>query len=528
MMGALVAPATMVALSVGALSVGALSVGVWGCAANELAPMAEDVGVPGDGASIYFEHEGTLTLAPAEAAQVTVIGKPARRYAIAFLLVGDAGDASLDLTQVVADDNGRATVTLRAPTSATYFAVRATIKDGASAQLNVAVSDQGFGDLLIEPDYSGKRDTREWVASVSAGTTCAALVPTFPQDPEGPAPVSAPPGEPLLIEDVPVGPTLAVFVRGGHYMWGCTDVTDLLPGAASDVSVKVVDKPLDLSQAELDVLLGVEPDPNEWPALVSSEQQALLAAFTGGLPEAEMLLAAMQQTYAGDPQEFDSASAGNGWLVALQAHLSAGSVDLSGTIGALMGDGLAAEPPEIRAHLTSVEGDDDHALLELLSIGSATPEVMHVPAEYVMSFTADTQDIVRVSGTLFWMPSRYFGHVATEAALAAHPGAVEMADALAAVAQCSTLALEGLAACDATCIAALCRDALGARWQLALASSAERLAWGELPMESGGEALFDDEARAVGFNGSWIGRLQVADKSAKVTGAATAETPTTP
>jgi hypothetical protein len=515
-------------VALGVLLAGCLVGGGGGCSATDLAVPQGDQGVPGVDASIYFEHDGTLTLAPAQTTQVTIVGKPARRYAIALLLVGDALDASLDLTQVVADEQGRATVTLRAPSTATYFAMRATIKDGPSAQLNVAVSDAGFGDLLIEPDYTGPRDTREWVASVVAGTTCEALAPTLPNDPEGPEPVSEPPGTPILIEDVPVGPTLAVFVRGGHYMWGCADVANLRAGETNDVSVKVVDKPLDLSQSVLDVALGFEPDPKEWQELVSAEKAAFAGAFTGNAPEPEMLLEAMKAAYAGDAGEFALVSESNAWLLGIESHFVTYEVDLAAAIGALVDAGLAAEPPEVRAHLEAVDKAEEHALVDLLAIGTATPEIMQVPSQYVMSFSADAHDAVHVSGTFFWIPSRYLGHVSKVAGLSEHAGAVDMGDVLSELALCDGLYLDGLSTCDATCIAALCRDALAARWETALTSSSEALSWGELRVESAGAARFDDDARAVGFEGSWIGKLEVADLSAKVTGTATAETPTTP
>ncbi len=46
---------------------------------------------------------------------------------------------------VLADPGGRASITLRAPNGSTNFGVRATVDEAAAADLQVAVSDKGFG-----------------------------------------------------------------------------------------------------------------------------------------------------------------------------------------------------------------------------------------------------------------------------------------------------------------------------------------------------------------------------------------------
>ncbi len=490
-----------------------------GCTAGGDEPqVVPPQGVPGVDATITFEHEGTLKMAPGETVEVAVVGKPGKPYAIKFLLVGDSLDASLDRTDVVADAAGRATVRLRAPNSATYFALRATVKDGPSANLNVAVSDQGFGTLTLNPEYSGKRSVEEWTASVVAGTTCQALASTFPNDPEGPPPVTALPGEPLVIEDVPVGPNLAVFVRSGHYMWGCADESDLVAGENVDLKVRIKDKPLDLQGAELSIVLSMAPDEGAWSNLVVAQRAALIDAFFGRDTPAEMLLAAMGGVYAGDPQEFATASLVNDWLLAIDEHLALGGVDLAVDLATFVDEGLLVEPREVVANLVGVDSAPEHAVLTLVRLGTATPAVMNVPGEYVVSFTADPDDTVRMGGTLFWMPSRYFGHVAAQHALDQYDQASDFTDVLAELTGCSTLELSGLDDCDQECVTELCVAALAARWSAALGSSAQTLVWGELPFESSGGARFDDHATVTGYSGSWLGKLVAGDKTVNVTG----------
>lgn len=502
------------------------SLGVVGAGCSDADSAAGDtprIGVPGVDATVAFEHEGTLKMAPGETVEISVVGTPAKPYAIKLLLLGDSLDASLDRTDVVADASGRATATLRAPNTATLFAVRATIKDGPSANLSVAVSDQGFGTLTVLPDYAGQRETREWVASVVTGTNCETLKPTFPNDPEGPQPVTAEEGEPIVIEDVPVGPKLAVFVRGGHFMWGCADKSDLVANENVKVEVRITDKPLDLGGANLDVSLGMALDEQDWAAMVATQRGGLVDAFLGRVTASAMLLEAMQSAYAGDPQAFEAASTNGDWLTQIDTHFSSHGVDLGASLAAFVDEGLVDEPNEIQATLTGVDNAPTHAVLTVLSIGSASPAVMNVPDEYVMSFTADPDDTVRLGGTLFWMPSRYFGYVAEQAALLEYVDSGDFAGVLAEMAHCETLDLQGLDGCDAVCVADLCAAALSERWDRALASSAEMLSWGELPFESSGASRFDDAATVTGFSGNWLGQFVAATQTVKIVGAAEAQ-----
>ena len=490
-----------------------------GCSSESAGELADPVGVPGEGAALAFDHDGTLTLAPGEKVEVSAVGNPRAPYAMTFLLIGDSLDASLDRTEVVANSDGRGTVTLRAPNRATYFAVKVTIKDGPSATLNVAVSEHGFGTLSIRPTYNGKRETREWVTSVVAGTTCANLAPTLPTDPEGPEPVVGEPEELIVIEDVPVGPNLAIFVRAGHYMWGCTDEPDLVANATIDVDVPIIDAPLDLGSANLDVTFDVVPNEAEWATMTADQREALISAFIGGGDVEQMLLTALGAAYAGNAQDFADASAG--WDIA--DHLATHGVDFPGALTAFVNDGLLAEPKEMTATVAGVENAPNHAVFTLRTFGSAPPEVMNVPSEYVTSFTADPDDTVRLGGTLFWMPSRYLGYVAEQAGHDAHPGHGEFAEVLGEIMQCESLSLDGLVGCSGQCVVDLCLTALGNRWEAALASSAATLSWGELPFESSGKSRFDDGAVVTGFTGTWLGLLVASGDTAKVSGGAVAE-----
>ncbi|MBI4955452.1 MAG: hypothetical protein HY908_25745 [Myxococcales bacterium] len=494
-------------------------------ASNAELLVIDDTGVPGPNATIAFDEEGTLTLAPGEVVAVTVHTSPPAPYEIAFFLKGAALDASLGATVVVAAPDGSATVQLKAPNAATSFALRAKIKDGPAVDLLVAVSDKGFGTLHVVPVYEGQRETREWVASVASGTSCAALAAIMPEDPEGALTAVAEPPDPLLVPDVPVGPTLAVFVRGGHYMWGCSDVPSLGAGTTLDVAVPIVPKPLDLSATLLDVDLAFAPDPGPWNAMLEGALAASLDALLApGPTDAYALVVAMKER-SPDPAAFLAAAQVGGWFTLLATHFAQNGIDLRAFVTTHALAGLGSAPPLVSGELSSV-GADGVALFTLGALGPVSADEGGIPADYLVSWSADSFDDVNLGGTLFWLPSRLVA-VAAEHAL---PPATSMANALASEVECATVAslLAGYGACDAGCLQLLCEDALAERWLHARDVSAVAGQIGTIALQALGLAEFDDVAAITAFSGSWVGQVSDGVSVAQVSGAASGVKPMPP
>jgi hypothetical protein len=485
-----------------------------------------DAGVDG---SISFENEETLLLAPGETVDIGVVTTPAAAYSVSFYLAGDGLDASLDQSQVVTDpSSGKAKVKLRAPNSATNFVVRATIKDGPAADLAVSVSDQGFGTLQITPVYGGKRALDQWLGRVVSGTTCEALAETFPDDPEGALIGSADPEEPLVITGAPVGPNLTVFVRAGHYMWGCRDEADLVAGETTPLEVNIVNKPIVLDEAHLDIELDFAPDPVPWQTIVDDGKALLMSDFFGGYQSTAELLLDTMSSLAGDQNAFDLAATNGSWLTTIEAHLATYSVDIQQSLSDLMDSGLAKQPELIVGNVDAFEQAPGHALFTLKRIGTVDAAQAGVPAEYVTTLTVDPDDTVRLGGSLFWLPSRYLGVVTSQEGLAQNPQATDFEQALAEIVQCDDLVLAGYTGCDATCMAQLCHSALAARWAEAVDASATSYLWGDVPFEASGKAQFDDLAALTGFEGTWLGQISSGQLNASVAGAVVAETPDNP
>jgi len=507
------------------LAVAAVTV-LGGCSSESVETDPLPTVEPPEDAAIGFEHAGTLTLRPGETKTVRVTAEPPAPYEVSFYLVGDSLDASLSQSSVVSDPYGQAAVALRAPNGATYFGIRASLQGGPSTELPVSVSEQGFGTLDIGPINPGPRATDLWVANVVSGTTCEALAETLPEGPaEAPPPVSAEPGEPLLIKNAPVGPNLAVFVRGGHYMWGCADEPNLVAGQSVEVAVHLVNKPIDLSEAVLDVVLGYTAETEAFEGLLDDTAQGMLDAMIGEHPsEAAALLAAMAESST-DTAGFEAASTSGSWPLMIETHFASLSTDISDAVHQLADDGMDAQPTDMAGRLETVDPATGYALFTVERFGGVSPTDGGVPAEYLMTLSVDPDDTVRLGGGLFWMPSRHVGTAASQHVAEQQPALAGVGELLGQSVQCPDLAstLGGFGGCDTSCMEQLCVTGLESMWTAALDASAQLGRVGALTLQASGAASFDDGASLTGFDGSWLGSITNGLLDAKVQGVVSAQ-----
>lgn len=490
-------------------------------------------GIAGPNATLAFEVDGTLALAPGETPTLRVKTSPPASYEIAFALLGDALDATLDRTVTVAGADGIATVKLRAPSAATTFRLRATIKDGPSADVGVSVSDKGFGTLRIIPKYSGNRAVEQWVGSVVAHTSCAELAPILPGEADGALMDSAKAdATPIEIAKAPVGPSLAIAVRAGHYIVGCVDEADLVAGSQLDVTVPAVDVPMKLDATSLDLTLAFEPEPDPWNQLLSGATSLLLDAYMPTTtPEATTLLDAMAAALAaGDQATFGAERIQLGWDAAVTQYLDSRNVSMRALAAGWATAGVTPSPSGLLGHLSAVDDVQGLALLSVSSFAGVDAAALGIPATHLVAWNADPGDTVHLAGTVFWMPSRFVGAAVLTGAKATvpdlPPGAT-VVDAIERSVACADLAaVLGSSLCDVTCIAALCQQAIAARWTLGLEASATATQVGQIGVSAAGAALVDDEAVPISFEGSWIGTVTDGLVEAPVSGDASGvETP---
>lgn len=487
--------------------------------------------MPLDDATVRFEEKGTLALATGETRAIAVLGEPAAPWRVGFALIGEPRGGYLEPAVVTADAMGRAVVDLHAPDEATTFHVRASLLDtdgapGPSAERAVAVSAQGFGTVRVKPVYSGKRSITEWTASVVAVATCADLAPTLPEEPSGALTATSPAASAPLVEDAPVGPNLAVVVRAGHFAWGCTNTSALTAGATMDVSVTVIDKPLDLASANLAATFSWDP-----AALLPLLADAGVLLGEAFLPSGSKVGSVMLNTMASlVPQasqgSFAAQRIDKSWDALAAQHFAALSPGLRQRFDLWTAAGLSMQSPSFAASLTAGAAPGE-AALALTRFGDVDAAAAGVPMGAKLAWNAEPNDTVLLAGAFAWEPSRFAGAAALAAAQADVVGAASVPDALTTVADCEGLAgmLGGFTGCDVSCVEQLCVAALGARFAVALNASKQAGTLGEISLKASADATVGDAAEPTHLSGHWIGSISDGVLAVTVDGDLTAAPP---
>jgi hypothetical protein len=485
--------------------------------------------------SLVFEPDETLLLVPSEARELTVLASPPGVYVVRFALLGDDRDATLDTSEAQTDSHGAAHVLLTAPTSATTFKVSAAIGDSVATSLSVSVSASGFGTLQVHPSYTGKRKVLYWSSSARTGTTCAGLAGKLLEDGDlvGTSPVSQVP----QIDGVPVGPPLAVTIRGAYSVVGCKDVLDARAGEIVPVTVPVSDLPMKLDETSLQVKLGLDSGGNDYAALFDA--QAVSDAL--GSDDGVALLGAMQAAAgdAGAQSDFQAARKSGGWDAAIDPILG-GPDAIREKIQPWLVQGLGTLPSE-QTFLGKLvpSTSPGYAWLSLSSIGGVDPKLIGIEPSNLVSWSAEADDTVQLGATFLFLPSRVSTALALGPAKAAAPGASSVPEALAELLGCDQIATalvslgsgpgQSYAGCDAACTEQLCVKAMESLWrQLSDTSAAPGAPTGKWVISATGAASVDDHARPQSFAGKWVGSLVVGPKAADVGGSASGGTPPPP
>jgi hypothetical protein len=185
-------------------------------------------------------------------------GEPVAGGAVAFALVGRSQDSSLAAVRAVTAEDGVATNTVSSGTVAAAFKVRVSAPGAFEKNVDVAVSDSGFGTLVVSADYQGARMVMQRVVFAQAGTACADAEP-MPGDPM----VTLGPGEiTAQFVALPAEVDYAIIARaegrdGTVVAVGCSDAVVVARDDRITVEVAFEDEPLVPSgrfalQAELD------------------------------------------------------------------------------------------------------------------------------------------------------------------------------------------------------------------------------------------------------------------------------------
>ena len=472
--------------------------------ATSMGPSGGAPSMPPAASSLGFEPNEVLRLVPDEAQTLQVVAQPPGVYQVRFALLGDLADASLDRSEAVTSPDGRVNLVLTAPSKNALFSVRASIGSAISAQRDVSVSASGYATVEVNPDYAGSRSPPYWIASARTDKRCEDLVGNPP--PDGVFTGQSLANRAPQIFDVPVGGPIAVTLRAAWFASGCVNLEDLEPEKTTSVTVSVKDRPLELRETNLDVLLGLDPPPALLDAFVAQTLVQTRQAFIGQAgSDVEALLDAMAINNPG----FDAARKQQNWLLVLGIALRAGGNEpLIEQINRLMSAGVAklSARDTFRGHLMDSGNLEGHGWLTLDKVAGIDAPAAGFPRDITVSWNAEPDDRVLLFAEIPVLPSKLLAALAD-----AHSGAADVPSALSDTCLLvgNTLAGNGVAyeTCDATCISKLCANALKAIWQRVHDGTATPADIANLEVSASGRASIDDHALPRGFQGSWVGAL---------------------
>ncbi|HTJ84012.1 MAG TPA: hypothetical protein VL400_19970 [Polyangiaceae bacterium] len=491
----------------------------------------------GDGTektSVRFTHDGVLELSPGETVTVDIETKGGATVGV--LLLGDAFDAALDRTSVRADSNGHASVELRAPTQPSTFRLRAQVGDVASAELSVAVSDSGFGSVRVLPKYEGNRVLDGWVASVTVGTSCDSVLGGFPVDPPGALTTEASVGTQPIVNSVPVGPSIAVAIRSGALVAGCTTTTLDTPSKTVDVDVDVLNRPMVLGDAVLDVTLGFSTDDPGYTSLVAAGTDLVAGtAFPQAEPAATLLLDAMAANIA-DPDDlaaFEDLRASAGLDDSIGASLGSFHpydvcTSLSAQAVSIAGADASSASLDIEGRLTGTAESPAAPTFEPTTFAGIDAGSLSIPSAIVMSWSTTPTDGLVIGGAVPFSPTALAAHFMNAAAADLVAPGVTASNMIASGYDCPSIAYDigAFGSCDLACVESLCGTAIEARWQLGAAASDDGGApSGVLTITVSGQSAVDANVVPVDLEGTWVGSLEGLSESVGLSGAASGQAP---
>lgn len=159
------------------------------------------------------------------------------RGLVQFTVEGDLAGGSLSANAAETDEDGLATVVVRAgrPTRLIVTADAEGVADPVSAIIDVIVPS--FGDLQVTVSYEGERPVRTALVGLYTNMTCSQVAE---RDPSPTGEWGSRPGATVTFEDIEIGVPHAVLARGFNndgYLAadGCLDITLAEPRTVAEV-----------------------------------------------------------------------------------------------------------------------------------------------------------------------------------------------------------------------------------------------------------------------------------------------------
>ncbi len=492
------------------LAIFALSLTTGGCVSGEKAEDGNASEGPGPAdppieETIEFVQSSPLGLAPSEASILTIRVTPRRLQNVTFEILSES--ANFDGFIARADsrirEDGTATVEVQAPSSPSEFTVRASLSEGASAAITVRVGVPGSGTISVTPDYGGSRIIRQWTASAYENQTCDALN-SYWED----GPLVATGASRATIENVSLGVPIAVTLRGGPLVAGCTTLSSLRADHLEEVVVPVTDRPVDVRTGTLSVSLGVTSSTTGFTGHLEAAIQMSPAAFRDSLDSDAAALLRLMANELGASQRntFLESIESNDLVNVVQGVYGPGEPISQALRGIFSDAGAKISGTAVVEGELELDGDD--STLVLSQVAGVDPAAAGFLPESRWIVGAEAPDIIVISGTLDYSPFRWLHAIATTMTENVPPS-----DVLAAAARCNDVgaAIVGQAQgapfgqCEEQCLEELCASSLGVHWQAL--SSGEGDSAVSLQVGLSGDAKLFGAARIESFQGSWVGRL---------------------
>lgn len=516
---------------------GILARGLWvllggavGCSSSSSAtagstPVGPNEGSGGNASnaaqSVVFSPADTVLLRPGETVSRHVLVTPEAQYDVGLALLGGSVDAALSQSLVQTSPNGEGDFSITAASSPTSFNVRASV-GSLVVELPVSVSENGYAALNISGSYSGVRQVSEWVTSLHAEGSCENLGSRLPED--GSLVTTGTVSPPSLkMAHVPVGAAQSVVLRGDYQLWGCKDLPMVTADEILDLVVPLYDVPISYGPGPIQVVFALDTNAIGWSSTLTAVLPDILSGFVQSTAnDSELLLNSMRTSLgSADAQtDFDQRRATGAWdsivanrwasstcsndeciRTALERWLSTGAASVT------QGSSIAA-----RLSLSASSVSLNQVQLTLESMQGLAAGAWIASTQVPLTANIDAKDILTASTYFSFNDGLFLRQLGQVVASAQYPGATDLPQALAKLADCDTLgtqlneAAPSSTTCNASCLAQLCKAALRNLWSGTETVARER-SNSELTLNFSGTLRLDQNAVVVGCDGSWLGKV---------------------
>jgi hypothetical protein len=511
-----------------AVSCAALASGAYGCSERAQRPLETKAGgtapatggdEPSGGTVVAIERPGR-NLEPGESTAIEISVQPPGKHLVHVSLLGDTEGAYVDLSELVTDSSGVATVKVTVPSDSGGFRLRASV-GAASTEITIGVVQRLLGALRIEALYSGLRPIERWSVAILEDRPCIGVDPYQANYSQHFEAIADYPGgnlavyDPIVVQNVPADRRVTLLLRGEEYVYGCREGIELEVDQVQAVSVAVTNRPIRVASLDLDLNLGLDLTPGISQPL-GSVLERMVAAFSGGYAhDVEAMLAQMAEL-AESPAAFQAAADQGGWLMTLSDELTEPGA-LTSRVRLWLSQGMSQlfTSDTFAARVTGSSGAIGNGLLEMTRVAGADPIDVGMPTQFAVTLETDASDTLLLGSTLYWQPAVMLAALGelearrTSSDVTASPtgAAQSLADAIncnrvgTALAGPDDQAFDG---CGGVCVAALCEEALARMWNGTANALSDVMTLG---ITAAGPADIDADASALGFAGAWVGEV---------------------